>query len=116
MRLKSLNQTIKHRRRLRAAKIEAELKFNEVLLHVLGRDTTMRAFHGALEVRPEAFNGVGMSLATDILLNPVADSHVAIAHLSQFPIAEPLIGVDERALFDRLFDEWQGGFVFDVRE
>src|ERR1700722_15004048 len=113
--LKRLNQTIKHRRSLRTAKIETELKLDQILLHVLAGNAAMSSLHAALEVRPEAFDGVGVSSTDNVLLPAMVHGAMAVAESVERPVAHVFVGVNQRALFDVLFDDRSKSFHFHVR-
>src|ERR1019366_9847677 len=99
---------------MRAAKIEAELKLDQILLHLLAGNAAMSAANAVLEMRPEAFNRVGMRLAVYPLLAAVVDRVVVVAEFAEVPIALEFIGADQGALGDVLLNDRHERLVLDV--
>ncbi len=66
----SRQKKIKHQVR-RLPKIEPELKLSKIFWKVLAGNPNVRPANAALQLSPEAFNGVGMSIAAYPLLGRV---------------------------------------------
>lgn len=86
------------------AVVVAELELGDVQRQVLGRDFVVAAHDSALEQGPEAFDGVGVDRANDVLPLAVVDDLARV--LDQQVIAAVLVGTQERDLLrDSLTDE-----------
>jgi len=90
------------------AVVIAKLKLRDVQREILGADLMEGANHTALEDRPEAFDGIGVDRADDVLSARVIDRAVGIG-LIQPAIARPLVGAEQADLF-------RNGFIDEAVE
>lgn len=81
-------------------------EFAEVQRQVVFRYFVIRAHDSPAQQAPERFNRLRVNAASDVFVVFVRDEIVLVAHLIEMPVAETLIGRDQRNIFrDGLFDE-----------
>lgn len=96
------------------AVIIAELELSDIEVKVLFADVVEGANDAAFEDAPEAFNGLRMDSADDILVFGVIDGAVRECK-TKVPVANPLIGADQAYLVGHgLVDESLQGGLFHV--
>ena len=75
-----------------------------------------RPMNRALQLRPEAVNGVGVGVAARVFLQVVADALVLVARLGGCVVAAQFIGAKRRSRFHFGRDGRHEGFGFHVRD
>src|SRR5205823_12757993 len=76
------------------AVIIAELEFGNIQRHVFGAHLMERADHAAFEDRPEAFDGLSMHRADDVLAFGMVNARVGIFFVKAL-IARPLVSAEQ---------------------
>src|SRR3989304_5206313 len=74
----------------------------------------INAAYAVLDVRPKAFNGVGMHVAKHINLLGVQHSIVLVSHLAKRAIDVIVVRENGRALFDVANNRRQDGNLLDI--
>ena len=87
----------------------SETIFVDVVLKVLGRYAMMHPINRVLDLRPKAFNRVGVRIAVNVDLLTMRHALMHVALLHQFVIDRKFIGMDGRTLLDIGFNERQYG-------
>jgi hypothetical protein len=106
--LKSLQKAVHHQRR-RRAHVVAEFKLPEILGEMFFGDVNVGAFNGAFDLRPEAFNRVGVVDSMNVLLPGMVDLPVNVSKFRKRLVGAPFIGANGRTLLDVFLNEWQEG-------
>src|ERR1043165_9728528 len=89
-----MHQTIQHQMR-NVTHVPAILKLAEILRKMLPADMDMRSGNPALEVRPEAFDGVHASAGLrGIFAARMVDGDVDVAAMRKVIVPSKFVGVD----------------------
>jgi hypothetical protein len=92
--------------------VVSELKLRDVERQVFRADLVERAYHAALEDRPETLNRVRVHRADHVFVVSVSDDLVLIAiDLPQAVVADPLIGHEQAHFLRNRFGHEFGKFV-----
>jgi len=99
----SLKQKLEHQPRL-GAKVMSILKLPKVLLQVLRGNPNVSPVDAALQRTPEAFDGVHVYVAANVLFLRVVNPFVLEAMLPQITIGLPFVGMDAGTLGNPFHD------------
>ena len=72
---------------------------------MLWRNSVEGPVNRTLKLRPEAFNGVGVNLATNVFALPVADRFVEVPKCLNLVVTVGFVGSDDRARLDHSLQE-----------
>ena len=92
------------------SKIEPEFKFSEILGKVFTGYPDMSTANTTLQLAPESFNGVGMSIAAYPLLGGVIHRQMPVRIFPQSLVGGPFIGADGRSRLNEFGDVGEQGF------
>ena len=84
------------------AHVVPELELVQVLRQMLSGNVNMRAANAALDLRPEAFNGIHTGIATNVFFTTVVDRAMHVAFFRRPLVNRMLVGADPRAFDDVL--------------
>lgn len=93
----------------------SELKFSDVQMQILFANFVECADDPALQDRPEAFDGLRMNCAVNVLVRPVVNDAMRVSLLSKALVSGPVVRAQQGNLVrDRLVDECAQGFTLNV--